>query len=227
MSFGFIRLLSVTGVVVYVLSACGGDRPSAPGSALTTPPAISYSSPEATPSLTESPSESPSEIETESEEPSEEPEGDVSPSGSVVLGSSASGRALTLGDIFGATLEWEETRYDIADRKDVQGIGVTLSYCGETSGGELELRLARNFTRLTLNVGQANNSPSSDDVLVAEIVANGRQKDIRRIPFDRIHKFDVNVKDVNALKVRLWIEDGDNDCNDDVIGVVEKLTVFG
>lgn len=134
---------------------------------------------------------------------------------------------LTLADVFHAEGEWEESRYDVAKRREIQGIGTTLTSCGEYAAAELELRLAHSFSRLTMNVGQANTSKNSDQTLLVEIVANGRQMDTRRIPFDRIQGFSVNVKDVNALKLRFWIDEVNCDYDASMIAVIENLTVYG
>jgi hypothetical protein len=176
-----------------------------------------------------SPSESPSsESATPSDTGSTEPAGPTDTPSSGVLPPTASGRTLTLSDVFATVREWEESRYDVADRSEIQGIGTTLRDCGESYLAGLELRLAHRFTKLTMNVGQANDSPNSDRNVVVEILANEKQQDTRRIPFDRIQPFTVDVRDVNALKLRFWIDDADG-CSYEsrVVLVVEKLTVFG
>ena len=59
---------------------------------------------------------------------------------------------------------------------------------------------------LSMNVAQANDSPSSSNKIVVEVAANGKQQDSRQVPFDRIQPFDISVQDVNAAVVRLWID---------------------
>lgn len=217
--FGDVRLWAAT-LAAVSLASCGGDK--APQAALTQPPpvvvtvTVTPDPPETTDPVE---TEDPVETDFEDEEPVSE-----SPSGPVVLGTNASGRELKLADVFSTKRDWEESRYDVASRRDIQGMGVSLNSCGDYYAAQLELRLARNFTTLTMNVGQANNSPSSDETLVVEIVANGRQQDFRRVPFDRIQSFKVSVRDVNALKLRFWIDE--EECNGgQIVAVVEKLTV--
>lgn len=212
---GAHRLLTA-GLTAALLAGCGSGK--SPQAAPTDPPATTVSE---TPSATETPEPTESPTQDVVEEPPTE-----SPTGPVVLGSNASGRELKLADVFAAEGTWEESRYDVANRRDIQGMGVTLHYCGEDGAAQLELRLARNFKKLTMSVGEANDSPNSDQVLIVEIVANGRQQDSRRIPFDRIQPFSESVAGVNALKVRFWM-DGDKCTGEDIVAVVEKLTVSG
>jgi hypothetical protein len=187
--------------------------------------------PAAAPSATETPTpvettSSPTPDATVSDEIAD-PSDSESPSGPAVLATTVSGRSLTLSDVFSAEGEWEESRYDVGDRSEIQGIAARLRGCGEDEKAELELRLAHHFSRLTMNVGQANNSRSSDVSLVVAIVANGKQVDVRRVPFDRIQPFTVNVKDVNAVKLRFWIDDAQCEYGADIVAVIEKLTVSG
>jgi hypothetical protein len=214
------RRLLIAGITAGLLAGCGGGK--SPLAASPTPSSDAPTTPGPSETLS-APTETPTETPTES--PAEEQPPAATSTGPVVLGSNASGRELKLADVFSADGTWEESRYDVATRRDIQGMGVTLDSCGEYAAAQLELRLAQNFKKLTLSVGQANNSPSSDQKLVVEIVANGRQLDIRRIPFDRIQPFTENVAGVNALKLRFWI-DADQ-CTGDIVAVVEKLTVSG
>src|SRR5215204_5703652 len=48
------------------------------------------------------------------------------------------GRKLTLNDFFMPAGNWEEQRYDLAEKKDVQGIATTESGCGDDYAQELE-----------------------------------------------------------------------------------------
>jgi hypothetical protein len=91
----------------------------------------------------------------------------------------------------------------------------------------LELRLARRFAKMSMSVGQANNSPSSDAVLVVEVVANGEQVDLRRVPFDQLQPFELDVQDVNALKIHVWIDPETCRSSKEVVAVVENLVLSG
>jgi hypothetical protein len=162
------------------------------------------------------------------------PSGDISssagpsesPNSPRVLPSSASGKDLSLTDIFASKGEWKQARFDLADQTDVPGMGVALNTCGTNNPAELELRLAHRFMHLSMDVAQANNSPSSSNKIVVEVTANGKQQDSRQVPFDRIQPFDISAQDVNAAVVRLWIDQAS--CvsgQHQVIAVVSKLRV--
>jgi hypothetical protein len=212
----------VSGLALTATACGGGGKPAASGAP--TPTTESSS-----PSVSESPTETlePSDSEEPTDVEESTPEETTTTSAPPVVPTNASGRALTLADVFGTEGEWEESRYDVATRTEVQGIGTQLNACGEDDAHEIELRLAHRFSRLTMNVGQANDSASSDETLVVQIVTNGKLEDTRRVPFDRIQQFAVNVKDVNALKLRFWIDEVECAYRDGIIAVIEKLTVFG
>ncbi len=86
----------------------------------------------------------------------------------------------------------------------------------------LELRLARRFDQLSFSVGQDNASANSEQVLNVEVVTNGEQADLRKVPFDRVQPFEVPVSGVNAVVINFELDEG---CDDSVIAVVESLTV--
>ncbi|TYP87223.1 hypothetical protein BD833_107163 [Blastococcus xanthinilyticus] len=130
------------------------------------------------------------------------------------------GRELTLADFFNPGQYWEEDRYDIADRKDVPGIATTVDSCYASSADELELRLGNNFSQLTFSVGQANDSLSSDQSITVEVLGNEAQREILSVPFNEITEFDIPVEGVNALKIRLLLDDKVADCGGSVIGVL-------
>jgi hypothetical protein len=129
------------------------------------------------------------------------------------LGTDAAGRKLTLADFFQPDSQWAEKRYNIADKSQVQGIGTTVQYCGESyQPRELELRLANNFDELKFSVGQANDSLASDQNVSVAVVANNQQVDIRSVPFNQIQQFTVPVTGVNALKIDLRLDDAVQNC---------------
>ncbi|MGY1711382.1 hypothetical protein ACI8AC_17935 [Geodermatophilus sp. SYSU D00758] len=143
-----------------------------------------------------------------------------SPSGPPELTPGDEGRRLTLSDFFNPSSYWTEDRYNIADQKNVSGIANTIQGCGSGSTQELELRLGNNFSRLTFSFGQANDSIDSDQNVSVEVVGNGSQMDIQSVPFNEIHDFDIPVTGVNALKIRLVLDDKVADCGGSVIGVI-------
>ena len=119
---------------------------------------------------------------------------------------------------------WDEARYDVADVSSAPGIGATISSCSGNVTAELELRLAHHFNALKMKVGESNDSKSSDDTLVVQVIANGKQLDSRRIPFDAQQVFELNIKDVNALKINMSL-DPDKCDNKEVTAVIEGLSV--
>jgi hypothetical protein len=136
------------------------------------------------------------------------------------------GRKLTLADFFNAGSQWEENRYDIADQKDVLGIATTVQYCGDDyTPQELELRLGNNFDELTFSAAQANNSQKSDQSLTVEVLANNEQAEIFSVPFNEVQEFTIDVEGVNALKIRLYLDDSNPDCEGTVVGVITGTTL--
>lgn len=135
------------------------------------------------------------------------------------------GRKLTLTDFFMPSGSWEERRYDLAEKKDVQGIATTVSGCGDYYARELELRLANNFEELTFAVAQGNDSPDSNQQLSVEVLANNEQVEIRSVPFNQIQEFTIPVDGVNALKIWFYLDDNVEDCGGEVIGVLTDVTV--
>jgi hypothetical protein len=129
--------------------------------------------------------------------------------------------------VFKKSEEWEEDRFGLADREDVKGWGMTLQGCGDYYATDLELRLAHRFQKMTMQVGQGNDSHSYDQLLVVEVYDGTEQVEIQRIPFDTVTPFDISAVGVNAMIVRLYIDDESQKCSSDasVIAVVEGLTL--
>jgi hypothetical protein len=144
-----------------------------------------------------------------------------------VLDEEDEGRELGLDDYFNADAQWEERRYDLADQQDVPGVGSMVQGCGQSSSYDrtLELRLGNNFRELTFSAAQANNSLRSDQNLVVEILANNEQRDIRSVPFNQTQEFTIDVTGVNALVLRLYLDDEVADCRPSVVGVISEATV--
>jgi hypothetical protein len=152
------------------------------------------------------------------------PAGDSSSSSSDgELGEDAEGRRLTLADFFEPGSQWEEERYNIADQRDVPGIGTQISGCYGFQ--ELELRLGNNFDTLEFSVAQANDSRESDQNVSVEVLANNSQVEIRSVPFNQIQSFSIPVSGVNALKIQMSLDDRVDGCGGSVIAVLTDATL--
>ncbi len=112
------------------------------------------------------------------------------------------GRELRLSDFQQPATgsSWEEKRYDVASTTNTMGVGTKLDWLHT---GEIELRLANKFQKVTFNVGQANDSESSDLLVRVAVFADGKEIETVDVPFNDAHPFDVNVANVNALKITL------------------------
>jgi hypothetical protein len=167
---------------------------------------------------------------TPSESADVEPSDTQSSSGPPILRSGDTGRPLTLADVFAATDGWRDDRFDIASKSGLTGIGSVVTSCYESDPVTVELRLAEGFTKLKMNVGQANNSASSDESLVTLVIANGKQVDSHHIPFNTVQPFNVSVAGVNALIVQIYLDP--DQCNKSrsttrsVLAVIQGLTVY-
>src|SRR5664280_2467155 len=142
--------------------------------------------------------------------------------------SAGANQPLGLADAQAKVGEWEESRYEIADRSDVRGIGVPVTYCGDSgmSTAMLEYRLANRFKTLSMSISQANSSKQSDQQLTVAVIANGSQLDIQTVPFNQVKPVQLPVLGVNALQIRLFLNEKVKDCgNGGVTGVIEQLVV--
>jgi hypothetical protein len=209
--------LALAAVLSIALSGCGSTGNEASPSvstvtvtaeAPTTPPDDSSSPPSAAPPSSGSPSTSPSSVPTEK-----------------------IGQPLSLREAHSSYPEWEERLYEVADSSDVRAMGTSVSGCGLVSySPQLEFRLANRFDSLSMKVAQANSSESSDQTLVVVIEGNDEQIDVRQVPFNEVVSIaDVNIDGVNALRVRLYLDDEDEDCGSsgtsEVTAVIEQLVV--
>jgi hypothetical protein len=113
---------------------------------------------------------------------------------------------LGLADFFEPTYQWTESRFDVADKGQVQGISARIDSCNASNAEVLELRLSNKFTRLSFHVAQANSSKSSDAILTVEVTGNGRQLDVRKIAFNTVQDFGVPVQGVNATQIKFHLE---------------------
>jgi hypothetical protein len=125
---------------------------------------------------------------------------------------SAAGTPLKLANFFNVDSDWAERPYDIADRRQEQGIGREIRYCNKESAPFLELRLANNFKTLKFEVGQSNASNASDQALMVDVSGNNEQIDVRRIPFNKIQAFAVPVNGVNALRISFYLDPAVKNC---------------
>jgi hypothetical protein len=136
------------------------------------------------------------------------------------LASAAAGRKLTLSDFFAPSSNWTEERFDIADTKNVTGIATPVQACYEGGAVELELRLGNNFSSFSFSVGQANTSLRSDQNVSVQVLGNNAQLDIESVPFNQVQSFTIPVAGVNALKIRMALDDKVATCGGSVIAVI-------
>jgi hypothetical protein len=154
-------------------------------------------------------------------------EGGATPTSTGVLPASATGRPLTLSDFFQPTSDWQENRYDVAGKSQIQAIGTEVSSCGANSSNKnLELRLGNAFQTLSFTVGQADDSDAFDQNLTVEVIANNSQIDIQRVPFNQVKQFTEPVAGVNALQLRMYLDSQVQNCGrGSVIGVLSGATL--
>ena len=124
-----------------------------------------------------------------------------------MLDRAAAGRDLRIADFFSAPIEWRDGTYDVASDRALPGVSGPLRRCNEDEANAqtFELRLANNFRRLTMRVGQANNSESSDAEVLVRFVGNGSFIDSTRVKFNKLQDVAVPVTGVNALKLELFM----------------------
>jgi hypothetical protein len=125
-----------------------------------------------------------------------------------VLDEGSSGRSLTTADFFSTPEDWADGRFDVAGQQDLPGIGGPLAGCTERpseSSPTIELRLANNFKQISMQVGQSDDSPSSDVEVNVQLLGNEEYIDTVQVPFNQIRTFRASVANVNALKIQLWI----------------------
>lgn len=139
------------------------------------------------------------------------------------------GTSLGLTDAHGVIGEWEEDRYEVVDRSDVEGLGVPVTSTIQSSSVQLEYRLANRFSTLSLTVAQANNSQDSNQDLTVRVLGNEEQIGIQKVAFNKVGRLELDITGVNALKLRLYLdEDKQRELGGgsaSVIAVVEDLQV--
>ena len=132
----------------------------------------------------------------------------------------AAGTTLKLANFFNVDQSWTESRYDIADRRQEQGIGRLVDQCYPQNAPFLELRLANNFNTLKFEVGQSNASQGSDQILIVDVSGNNEQIDIRRVPFNKVQAFDIKVSGVNALRISFYLDSQADGCGRESVEAV-------
>lgn len=190
------------------LAACGSLPFSSSSPSSSAPATTAAASPSATPSATASASASASASATASATDTASATASGDPSASASSGTNGltpentKGRELRLSDFQqpSSASSWNEKQYDVASSTGVMGIGTDLDW---QHNGEIELRLANKFQKVTFNAGQANDSKSSDLTVKVQIFADGKEIDTVNVPFNDAHAFDVDVANVNALKITL------------------------
>ena len=135
------------------------------------------------------------------------------------------GRDLTVNDFFEPDKPvLNDGLYNVATLTDQRGVGAFIG-----SGGgkvEVELRLANRYDGLTFNVGQANDSKSSDEILRVEVFKNGDSDSIAEVPFNETRPVEVDVSNVNALKIVLTCQTKKGgSCDNPITGVLYGMTL--
>lgn len=184
------------------LTACGslpfGSKDASP----TTETSTTAPSPTPTPTPSESASATASATEVASATASEDPSASAEATTNGLTPENSKGRELRLSDFQepSATSDWQEKRYDVASTTNIMGIGTNLDWQNK---GEIELRLANKFQKVTFTAGQANDAKSSDLIMRVAIFADSKEIETVDVPFNDAHAFEVKAANVNALKITL------------------------
>lgn len=188
------------------LTACGslpfGSKDASP----TTETSTTAPSPTPTPTPSESASATASATEMASATASEDPSASAEATTNGLTPENSKGRELRLSDFQepSATSDWQEKRYDVASTTNIMGIGTNLDWQNK---GEIELRLANKFQKVTFTAGQANDAKSSDLIMRVAIFADSKEIETVDVPFNDAHAFEVKAANVNALKITLTLLD--------------------
>ena len=200
--------LTLASLTALTLAACsqkqaasesGTQPPAAPSTESPSP----SQSPTETPTPTSTPSTTATPTANDPSTPPTHSADDVTPSAPPAEGgtlTNTQGRDLTRTDLFNPSAALKEDLYNVATSSKKKGIGAYLRY---SDGVEAELRLENRFHKLTFNAGQDNNSLSSDLILRVEIYKDRKSDQFVDIPFNEIKPIEVDVTNVNALKIDL------------------------
>lgn len=186
------------------LTACGslpfGSKDASPTAETSTTASSPTHTPTPTPS--ESASATASATEIASATASEDPSASAEATTNGLTPENSKGRELRLSDFQepSATSDWQEKRYDVASTTNIMGIGTNLDWQNK---GEIELRLANKFQKVTFTAGQANDAKSSDLIMRVAIFADSKEIETVDVPFNDAHAFEVKAANVNALKITL------------------------
>jgi hypothetical protein len=195
-----IGLLCIS--VALVLAGCGGQpAPAATESAVS--PAAVTSAPASPSAVTPEATISAEDPTAEATEVASEGASDKPP----VLDKNATGRDLTTGDFFRTPDEWRDGRFNVAGKQAVAGVAGPLDDCEEQASDyspTIELRLANNFSRVSMKIGQSDDSESSDAIVYVNVLGNGKYLDSTQVAFNKIQLLDAPIADVNALKIQVW-----------------------
>lgn len=100
--------------------------------------------------------------------------------------------------------DWKDDRYSIGKSDEIKGIGSPVNRHSEEY---LELRLGNRHEKLTFSAGQDSKSKSSGAVVRIDIYANGNRVDIKTVTFHETQSFEIDVKDVNALRITAKVDE--------------------
>lgn len=190
------------------LTACGslpfGSKDASPTAETST--TASSPTPTPTPTPSESASATASATEMASATASEDPSASAEATTNGLTPENSKGRELRLSDFQepSATSDWQEKRYDVASTTNIMRIGTNLDWQNK---GEIELRLANKFQKVTFTAGQANVAKSSDLIMRVAIFADSKEIETVDVPFNDAHAFEVKAANVNALKITLTLLD--------------------
>lgn len=224
-SGGSVRLqrgMIVIVSAVVVVSGCGGagddDGGEAAAATVTvTQPAVTVTPPAET--VTETVTVEPTGTTSEPPRPTDDDDETESESGeeTTTIELPPEGDELGLDDFFNPDGNWEEGRWNVADRKDEQGVSAN-----SLSSRELELRLQNQFSTLRFDAGQANDSTSSECTAKVDVVVDGELRETREFGFNVVQEFDgVDVRDSNAVRIEVSLPG----CNDYVRVVLSRIQV--
>lgn len=214
------RGIVVAASAVLVLSGCAGagdgDGGEAAAATVTvTQPAVTVTPPAET--VTETVTVEPTGTTSEPPRPTDEDDdtGTEPSEETTTIELPSEGDELGLDDFFNPDGNWEEGRWNVADRKDEQGVSVN-----SLSSQELELRLQNQFSTLRFDAGQANDSESSECVSKVDVVVDGELRETREFGFNTIQEFEgVDVSDSNAVR----LEVSKTGCSDYVRVVLSRI----
>lgn len=138
--------------------------------------------------------------------------GESGESSDSVLDERAAGRELGIDDFFSPDRRWKERLYDIANERNITGVGATLQGCRDQNIF-LEMHLGNDFSKFRFKAGQSNLSKSSAETVVVQVEGNGSTLDIKRVPFNAVDEILVDVSGVNALKINVSLDKELSECD--------------